>query len=534
MTDNLKGILAVLGGSTAFVLSDAIVKLVSAELPAAEIIVVRGVLATVFLTAGVFALGAARPLSLLLRLASAAAATTFIVISLRDVPLAIVNTVLQVTPLAVTAGAALVYRDRVGLSRWAAATAGFLGVVLIVKPGVGDLGIAAYVVLIALACATVRDLTTRGLHRDIPSIFVAAASSAAIVPAGFLGPVDGFRRPLLRGQYAHHRGSAHRRDRGRRAVPLRRRAVLRPARLLVVGQHPRCAGVRRHPSGGRRGPLHPASRAVQPRRQAPAGTGKKPRPMNRNRMKEKIASGQPALGCSVMFPSPQIAEILGYAGFDWVLIDCEHGSIGLADVELMAMACDAVGITPIARPKTNSASDIQSVMDRGVMGVQVPHVNSAEDAHRAVAAVKFGPGAARGLAAGTRPDSWGLGARMPEFTQAANAQSLVCVQLEHPEALQNLDSILAVEDIDVFFIGPSDLSQSMGFPGDPKAPPVAEAIEAALARIVSAGRVPGMPATADTVADVVAKGCRYVYTHLPRLIGAGSAAFLQAGRRPEG
>jgi len=192
VTDNLKGILAVLTGSTAFVLGDAIVKLVSAELPPGEIIVLRGILATAFLAAGVVVLGAARPLSLLftpmmlLRLASAAATTTLIVIALRDVPLAIVNTVLQVTPLAVTAGAALVYRERVGLSRWAAALTGFLGVLLIVKPGAGDLGVGAYVVLIALACATVRDLTTRGLERSIPSILVAAASSAAIVPAGFL------------------------------------------------------------------------------------------------------------------------------------------------------------------------------------------------------------------------------------------------------------------------------------------------------------------------------------------------------------
>lgn len=250
--------------------------------------------------------------------------------------------------------------------------------------------------------------------------------------------------------------------------------------------------------------------------------------MKSNRMKERIARGETALGCSVMIPSPQVVEMLGYAGFDWVLIDCEHGSIGLGDVELMAMACDAVGITPIARPKSNSASDIQSVMDRGVMGVQVPHVNSADDARRAVAAVKFGPGAGRGLAAGTRPDSWGLGARMPDFTVQANAQSLVCVQLEHAEAVHNVDAILAVEGIDVFFIGPSDLSQSMGFPGDPKAPAVAEAIDGTLARIVAAGRAPGMPATSENLSDVIGKGCRYIYTHLPRLIGAGSTAFMKA------
>ena len=126
--------------------------------------------------------------------------------------------------------------------------------------------------------------------------------------------------------------------------------------------------------------------------------------MKPNRMKAKLLAGEPALGCSVMLPSPQIVEMLGYAGFDWVLLDCEHGSLSPADVEVMAMAADAVGITAIARPRTNSNADIQGVMDRGVMGVQVPHVNTADDARRAVAAVKFGPGAGRGLAAGTRPD----------------------------------------------------------------------------------------------------------------------------------
>jgi 4-hydroxy-2-oxoheptanedioate aldolase len=248
--------------------------------------------------------------------------------------------------------------------------------------------------------------------------------------------------------------------------------------------------------------------------------------MKNNRMKEKLRAGEPVFGVSVMIPSPQIVEMIAAAGFDWVLIDCEHGSISPADVEVMAMACDAVGITPIARPKTNSASDIQGVMDRGVMGVQVPHINTAEDARRAVASVKFGPGAARGLAAGTRPDRWGLGARMPDFTQAANAQSLVCVQLEHEAALRNIDSILAVDGIDVFFIGPSDLSQSMGYPGNPSAAPVAEAIAGALQRIVAAGRTPGMPATPENLAEVTGKGCKYIYTHLPRLLGIGAAAFL--------
>ena len=252
--------------------------------------------------------------------------------------------------------------------------------------------------------------------------------------------------------------------------------------------------------------------------------------MTPNRMKDKILRGEPALGASIMFPSPQLVEMLGYAGFDWVLIDCEHGSIGPADVEVMSMAADAAGITPIGRPRSNTAADIQSMMDRGVQGVQIPHVNTADDARRAVSAVKFGPGAARGLAAGTRPDKWGLGAKMADFTAAANAQSLVCVQIEHQEAVKNIKDILTVEGIDVFFIGPSDLSQSMGFPGNAKAPPVAKAIDETLAAIRAAGKVPGLPATADNVAEVVAKGCRYIYTHVPRLIAGGATQFLKPAR----
>lgn len=252
--------------------------------------------------------------------------------------------------------------------------------------------------------------------------------------------------------------------------------------------------------------------------------------MRTNQMKARLQRGEPALGCSLMFPSPQIVEMLGYAGFHWVLLDCEHGSLSLADVEIMCMAADAVGITPIARPKSNSDADIQSVLDRGAQGVQIPHVNTADDARRAVAAVKFGPGAGRGLAAGTRPDRWGLGAKMTDFAAAANAQSLVCVQLEHQEAIKNANDILAVEGIDVFFIGPSDLSQSMGHPGNPKAPPVATAIDQTLKAIVAAGKTPGMPATSDNLSDVIASGCRYIYTHLPKVLGAGASQFLAKGK----
>lgn len=252
--------------------------------------------------------------------------------------------------------------------------------------------------------------------------------------------------------------------------------------------------------------------------------------MRPNRMKSLFAAGEPALGCSVMIPSPQAVEMVGHAGFDWVLIDMEHGTIGPEAAELMTMAADAVGITPIVRPPTHASRDISAAMDRGAAGVQVPHVNTPEEAKRAVAAVKFGPGAGRGLAAGTRPDGYGLGAPMTEFVARSNAESLVCIQLEHAAAIENVDALLEVEGVDVFFVGPSDLSQSMGHPGNPGAAPVRRAIESTLARIAAAGKTPGLPAGDAAVRDVLAAGVRYTYTHLPTLVRGGASMHLRAAR----
>src|SRR5213596_3707320 len=103
-----------------------------------------------------------------------------------------------------------------------------------------------------------------------------------------------------------------------------------------------------------------------------------------NAMKAKIQRGEVAFGVSLMFPSPQLVEMMAYAGFDWVLIDCEHGSIGPADIEVMAMSADASGIIAIARPRTDSAADIQSLLAGGQEGDISGHINTQADAERAV------------------------------------------------------------------------------------------------------------------------------------------------------
>jgi 4-hydroxy-2-oxoheptanedioate aldolase len=252
--------------------------------------------------------------------------------------------------------------------------------------------------------------------------------------------------------------------------------------------------------------------------------------MKKNRMKEKLRAGEAVFGVSVMIPSPQIVEMVGAAGFDWVLLDCEHGTLTLESVELMAMAAEACGITAIARPVTRSPEHILQVLDRGVMGVQVPHVNTAEDARRVIAAVKYHPLGERGLAAGTRAAVYDSHGTLADYVKAANEATLIAIQLEDEAAIRNIDELLGVDGIDVFFIGPSDLSQSMGHPGNPKSPVVAQAIDMSFRKMLAARRTPGMPATAENVREVLDKGVRYIYTHLPRLIASSARAYFKAAQ----
>jgi len=156
-------------------------------------------------------------------------------------------------------------------------------------------------------------------------------------------------------------------------------------------------------------------------------------------------------------------------------------------------------------------------------------VNNAAAARRAVESVKYHPAGRRGLALGTRASDYGAAGAMPGYVQAANDQTLVCVQLEDAEAIRNADEILAVAGIDVFFIGPSDLSQSMGHPGNPKAPVVQAAIAETFAKIVAAGKIPGAPATAENVGALQRQGVRYLYNHVPKLLGSAAAEFFRAG-----
>lgn len=182
-----------------------------------------------------------------------------------------------------------------------------------------------------------------------------------------------------------------------------------------------------------------------------------------NRFKAHIKNRKLLLGSWLQFPDVFAAEIMAKAGFDWLAIDMEHGLIGMESVFRLIQIIDLSGVVPLVRLNTNDASTIRRVMDAGSRGVIVPMVNSADDAQRAVRAVKYPPEGSRSFGLGRAHD---YGRNFKKYTGSANDDSIVIIQIEHINAVQNIGSILDIDGIDGVFVGPYDLSGSMGIPGE--------------------------------------------------------------------
>lgn len=206
-----------------------------------------------------------------------------------------------------------------------------------------------------------------------------------------------------------------------------------------------------------------------------------------NNVRECARQGRKAYGVTLPFPCAPIIEIFGYLGFDYVSLDAEHGPFTPESVEDMVRAADAVGLTTLMRVPDHEASTILRFMDRGVLGITVPHVNNREEAEQVVQAVKYFPLGKRGLGA-HRATTFDITMSRAEYVEWANRETFIMVQLEEVEALNNLDEILKVEHIDAFTFGPNDLSQSMGFPGQATHPKVVEAMNRARDKIKAADK----------------------------------------------
>jgi 4-hydroxy-2-oxoheptanedioate aldolase len=249
-----------------------------------------------------------------------------------------------------------------------------------------------------------------------------------------------------------------------------------------------------------------------------------------NTTKAKLLAGESVVGVFIAFPSPALVELSGLAGFDFVVIDCEHGPMNPESVEHMVRAAEAVGITPIIRIAQNVQQVILRYLDIGGQGVQMPVINTRAEAERVVQAVKYPPEGRRGLAS-VRAASFGLAETLTEYVVEANRQTLVVTHIENVEAIANLDEMLKVSGIDVFFIGPTDLSQSLGYPGKTQDPKVREVIAQVREKIQAAGRIPGfMVSDAAGARRALAEGFRYVTVNATGLYGRAAKAFLAEAR----
>jgi 4-hydroxy-2-oxoheptanedioate aldolase len=191
-------------------------------------------------------------------------------------------------------------------------------------------------------------------------------------------------------------------------------------------------------------------------------------------------------------PSPNLVEMAGLVGFDFVIIDAEHSSAGVETVEHMIRAADSRNVGTVVRVAVNLKQNILRYLDTGAQGVLLPHVESAEAAVDAVNSVKYPPLGRRGSGY-VRASDYGITATLAEYARAANQETLVAVQVETADGVRNLDSILEVEGIDVIFFGPGDLSVALGYPSTTH-PELIDRIMAMGRQVQAAGRIAGTTA----------------------------------------
>jgi len=191
-------------------------------------------------------------------------------------------------------------------------------------------------------------------------------------------------------------------------------------------------------------------------------------------LKEKIKGGKLTLGSWITIGNSAVAEILAKAGFDWLAIDMEHTAINVDQCADLIRVIDLCGVAPFVRVGANDSLLIKQAMDAGAHGVIVPMVNSKEEAERAVESVKYPPVGKRGVGLAR---AQGYGTTFIEYKDWAANESIVIVQIEHIDAVNNLEEIFSVEGVDAFIVGPYDLSGSLGVPGDFEDKKVEEALD---------------------------------------------------------
>lgn len=217
-----------------------------------------------------------------------------------------------------------------------------------------------------------------------------------------------------------------------------------------------------------------------------------------NTFKQRLQSGEAQIGLWVGLAEPYCAELAANAGFDWLLLDGEHAPNDVRSLLGQLQAVAAYPSHPVIRPPIGDAVVIKQLLDLGAQTLLVPMVDSAEQAEQLVRAIHYPPKGIRGVGSAlARASRWNT---IPGYLTHADEQICLLVQIENLEGLAHLDEIVAVDGVDGAFIGPADLSASMGHRGNPGHPDVQAAIEDAITRICKAGKAAGILSADQTLA----------------------------------
>ena len=214
-----------------------------------------------------------------------------------------------------------------------------------------------------------------------------------------------------------------------------------------------------------------------------------------NKLRARLHAGQPVYGLINSIPAPLLVEMIGYAGYDFVILDIEHAGLNPQTLEDMIRAAECSAITPLVRVPSVQPETILRVLDAGAQGIVVPRVQDALQARQAVQASRYHPLGERGISGG-RTTGFGT-ISLQEYLAKANREIMVVAMIEDAAGVENIDAIAAVSGIDMILEGAIDLSQSLGVPGQSQHP----AVQAAIRRVAASCAAQGVPFCAIPRAD---------------------------------
>jgi 2-keto-3-deoxy-L-rhamnonate aldolase RhmA len=240
-------------------------------------------------------------------------------------------------------------------------------------------------------------------------------------------------------------------------------------------------------------------------------------------IRARAGAGETLLGCFLTWPVAGVVELAALAGFDFVLIDVEHGFFSIESVASTIVACDGAGIAPLVRPPSALSDQVGRYLDAGAAGTLLPRVESVAMARAAVEALKFAPLGRRGLG-GVRANRYAT-EPLGKFVARANEETLVAVQIEREGALAELSGLADEPAVDVLFVGPNDLSQALGTPGDTTSPTYQSALARVAAEAGRGGKTAGvMVGNRDQIPALLDLGYRLFTT-------SDRALVLESGKR---